>query len=106
MALPPDSLVSLNTWGFTPSLFAELEARFPVFLEQNRPSLNTAEFFLPSVVNQLLNEGRARVKVLPVQEKWFGVTYPEDRPQVQQAIRGLVARGVYPERLWQAPRTA
>lgn len=95
-----DSLVSLNTWGFTPSFIGELEARFPVFLEENAGNLEKAEYFLPDVVNDLLQEGRARVKVLPVAEKWFGVTYPADRPAVQEAIRERVRRGVYPEKLW------
>src|SRR5690606_5170411 len=94
------SLVSLNTWGFTPSFFDELEARFPVFLRENAERLDKAEYFLPDVVNQLLREGRAAVKVLPVNERWFGVTYPDDRPIVQNAIRDMVARGLYPEQLW------
>jgi dTDP-glucose pyrophosphorylase len=98
--IPADSLVSLNTWGFTPSFIGELEARFPVFLEKNADNLEKAEYFLPGVVNELLQEGRARVKVLPVTEKWFGVTYPDDRPAVQAAIRERVRRGVYPEKLW------
>lgn len=100
--LPCDSLVSMNMWGFTPSIFAELAARFPVFLERQAGSLLKAEFFLPAVVNELLQEGKARVKVLPTTEKWFGITNPQDRPQVQRAIRGLVERGVYPEDLWGA----
>ena len=94
------SLVSLNTWGFTPSFFEELEARFPVFLRENAERLDKAEYFLPDVVNQILREGKASVKVLPVNERWFGVTYPEDRPIVQSAIRDMVARGLYPEQLW------
>ncbi len=95
-----DSLVSMNMWGFTPSIFAELAARFPVFLEKQAGNLLKAEFFLPSTVNELLQEGKARVRVLPTGEKWFGITNPQDRPQVQQAIRGLVERGDYPEDLW------
>lgn len=95
-----DSLVSLNTWGFTPHFLTELEARFPVFLTKNAGNLDTVEYFLPAVVNDLVEEGRARVKVLPVAEKWFGVTYPEDRPAVQAAILEQVRRGIYPEKLW------
>lgn len=98
--IPADSTVSMNTWGFTPSIFAELQARFPAFLERNAANLVKAEFFLPDVVNELIVEGRARVKVLPTEEKWFGVTYPQDRPVVQQAIRERIAQGIYPERLW------
>ncbi len=98
--LPWDSLVSMNMWGFTPSIFSELAARFPVFLEKQAGSLLKAEFFLPTIVNELLQEGKARVKVLPTSEKWFGITNPQDRPQVQRAIRDLVERGFYPEDLW------
>lgn len=100
LPISASSLVSLNTWGFTPSLFQELAVRFPAFLEKHAADLNRAEYFLPDVVNQLLQEGRARVKVLPVTEKWFGVTYPEDKPRVQAAIRDLVQKGIYPEHLW------
>lgn len=98
--LPADAPVSLNTWGFTPSFFKELEERFPVFLRKSAENLEKAEFFLPDAVNQVLKEGKARVRVLPVNEKWFGVTYPEDRPLVQQAILDLIKRGVYPDKLW------
>lgn len=100
VSLPWDSLVSMNMWGFTPSIFAELAARFPVFLEKQAGSLLKAEFFLPTIVNELLQEDKARVKVLPTGEKWFGITNPQDRPQVQRAIRDLVERGFYPEDLW------
>lgn len=98
--LPADSLVSLNFWGFTPSIFHELAERFPAFLKRCECNLLKSEFFLPMVVNELLVEGKARVKVLPTHETWFGVTYPADRPTVQGAIRDLIARGVYPEQLW------
>ncbi len=98
--LPADSIVSMNTWGFTPSIFGELEARFPAFLERNANNLHKAEFFLPDVVNELLIEGHARVKVLPTNEQWFGVTNPQDRPIVQQAIRERIQQGFYPENLW------
>jgi NDP-sugar pyrophosphorylase family protein len=99
-AIPDNSLVSLNTWGFTPGFFTELEARFPEFLRRSAAELEKAEYFLPNVVNELLSEGKARVRVLPVEEKWFGVTHPEDRPMVQAAIRSLVQAGVYPQVLW------
>ncbi len=98
--LPADSIVSMNTWGFTPSIFGELQKRFPTFLERNAANLLKAEFFLPDVVNELIVEGRAQVKVLRTDEKWFGVTYPQDRPVVQDAIRERIRRGIYPEKLW------
>ena len=98
--LPADSIVSLNIWGFTPSIFGEIEARFPVFLKANPSSIIKAEFLIPEIVGKLVREKKARVKVLPTHEIWYGVTYPEDRPRVQAAIRELIARGLYPENLW------
>lgn len=98
--LDPESIVSLNFWGFTPSLFGELAARFPRFLEERRADIVKAEFLIPVVVGGLVREGKARVRVLPVREKWYGVTYPEDKPRVEAAIRGLIAAGTYPEKLW------
>jgi len=100
IGIPAESVVSMNAWGFTPSLFGELEVRFPSFLRANASGILKAEFLLPEVVGDLVREGKARVRVLPTAEKWFGVTYPEDRPRVQAAIRGIVALGVYPENLW------
>ena len=94
-----DSIVSMNLWGFTPSFVNELEARFPKFLKTT-DNLMKAEYFLPDVVNQLLKENLAQVKVLPTTEKWFGVTNPDDRPFAQNAIRELIRCGVYPENLW------
>ncbi len=100
VVIPAHSTVSMNMWGFTPSFFKELDEIFPRFLKANIGTMPKVEFYLPYVVNQLLDEKKARVKVLPVQEKWFGVTYPEDRASVQEAIRGLVRQGIYPESLW------
>ncbi len=97
--LPPDSTVSMNMWGFTPSFMNELSNRFPRFLEENI-SIPKSEFFIPSVVNDLLRENKASVTILPTREKWFGVTYREDRPAVKNAIQNLVTSGVYPDNLW------
>ncbi len=99
IGLSPESVVSLNMWGFTVSIFSELEAGFAGFLRGHAGDLTKAEYFLPSVVGELITEGKARVKVLPTSEKWFGVTYREDRPVIQAAIRDMIARGLYPERL-------
>jgi hypothetical protein len=99
--IPPGSFVSMNMWGFTPGLFAEIESRFPTFLEANAGNILKAEFLIPEVVGGLVREKRARVKVLPTEEKWFGVTYPEDKPRVQEAVRKLIREGLYPERLWE-----
>jgi UTP-glucose-1-phosphate uridylyltransferase len=98
--LPGESLVSLNMWGFTPVIFTELENRFSRFLFENRGNLLAAEYFLPEVVNQLLIEKLATVQVLQTQERWFGVTYQEDKIRVRNAVQELIQQGVYPKKLW------
>jgi len=98
--LPDGTVVSMNMWGFTPAIFPALAAHFARFLDENAEHLHKAEFLLPNVVGAMVRAGEARVKVLPTDEHWFGVTYQEDRPRVQAAIRGLVERGLYPSPLW------
>ena len=98
--LPPGTLVSMNMWGFPPGIFAELEARFPRFLREHAGDIETAEFLLPEVVGELVAGGRAQVKVLPTEERWFGITYREDLPDARASIAELVEKGVYPESLW------
>jgi hypothetical protein len=100
VSLDPASWTSMNCWGFTPVLFGELERRFPGFLQRNAANILKAEFLIPEVVGELIREKRARVKVLPTRERWFGVTYPEDRPLFRSAILELVEAGVYPRDLW------
>jgi NDP-sugar pyrophosphorylase family protein len=95
-----DELVSMNMWGFTPALFAQLETCFEKFLAANHASLK-AECYLPSSVGDLLKAGSAKVRVTPTTGTWFGVTYREDHPQVVEAIAALVRSGAYPEKLWQ-----
>ena len=97
--LAPDSIASMNIWGFTPDVFPHLHDQFIAFL-QARGSDPTSEFYLPEAVGGMAGDGIARVRVLKTDEKWFGITYREDKPRVQKAIRELVDRGVYPERLW------
>jgi hypothetical protein len=92
-------IVSLNMWGFMPSLFTHLQREFLAFLRQDGGNPK-AEFFIPTVVNTLINSGQARLKVLPSTSSWFGVTYREDRPRVVASIRELIQRGDYPEKLW------
>ena len=99
--IPYGSLVSMNTWGFTPSMFRELDESFPHFLLSNRDNILKAEFFLPAVVDKLISEGKANVKVLPCRERWYGVTYMEDKPVVRQALKELTLSGIYPENLWE-----
>ena len=96
--LAPDTLVSMNLWGFTPSYIAECNAGFAAFLEENLPkNPEKCEFFLPTVVADLIAEGKADVKVLDNSDKWYGVTYKEDKEKVVAAFRELKAQGVYPE---------
>lgn len=97
--LSGDEPVSMNMWGFTPAVFAQLRDVFHRFLERSGKELKT-ESYVPSAVNELVAAGQARVKVLRSSDSWFGVTYREDRPMVVGSIGKLVAAGRYPERLW------
>ena len=97
-SLAPDTLVSMNLWGFTASYIRECNARFAAFLNENLPkNPEKCEFFLPSVVSDLIGEGKADVKVLDNADKWYGVTYKADKEMVVEAFRALKANGVYPE---------
>lgn len=99
--LPADTVVSMNLWGYTPSFLREVEARFPAFLKKTlAENPLKAEFFLPLVVSQLLEENRAEVKVLASPDKWYGVTYAADKPQVVAALKEMTAQGKYPDGLW------
>ncbi len=94
-----DDLVSMNAWGFTPPLFGFLEGGFTDFLARAGTELKS-EYLLPEVIDGRIRSGEAVVDVLPTKEKWMGVTYPEDKPQVMAGIRQRVADGYYPENLW------
>lgn len=98
--IPLRTLVSMNMWGFSPTLFAELDARFRQFLARDSQTLETAEYPLPEVIGDLVQEGRAHITVIPTSEQWLGVTHREDRATAQQGIRDLIARRIYPENLW------
>ena len=97
--LSGDEVVSMNMWGFTPSLFDHLHEQFATFM-QEKGTEEKSEFFIPTIVNNLIATDQAQVKVLSSPDAWFGVTYQQDKPHVIQQIRALVAQGVYPERLW------
>lgn len=100
--LPGSTIVSMNLWGFTRSFIDEAEKRFPAFLDKavvENPL--KGEYFLPSVVTQLLEENKARVKVLRSTDKWYGVTYRDDKPVVVKAIADMTASGLYPDKLWE-----
>ena len=96
--LDPETLVSMNLWGLTPSYLEECAKRFPAFLDENLPkNPEKCEFFLPTVVSNLISEGKADVRMLDNEDKWYGVTYKEDKVQVVEAFRELIKKGVYPE---------
>lgn len=98
--LEPGQLVSMNMWGFSPAFLDELERLFPIFLRNIPEGDLKTEFLLPRVVDELVQAGRATVKVLDTQDKWFGVTYKEDKEAVVTAIRKLIAEGLYKEKLF------
>jgi UTP-glucose-1-phosphate uridylyltransferase len=94
------SIVSMNFWGFSPAFFANLETHFRMFIRENAGNLK-AELYLPFVVDELVKQKQATVKVLRSSDQWFGVTYKEDKPLVVAKISELVASGVYPTKLWE-----
>ena len=99
--LSGDTIVSMNLWGLTRSFIDEAESRFPAFLDKAMvENPLKGEYFLPSVISQLIGEGKARVKVLRSSDKWYGVTYQADKPMVVAALAEKTASGLYPENLW------
>ena len=101
VSLPNDAVVSMNMWGFTGSMLKELKERFAGFLEENLPKNPLkCEYFLPFVVDELIREGKADVTVLKSRDRWYGVTYKEDKPVVVAAIQSLKDAGLYPQNLW------
>ncbi|MCD7970979.1 MAG: nucleotidyltransferase [Alistipes sp.] len=99
VAISEDTPVSMNIFGFTPDYFRHSEEYFRTFLAENSSNLK-AEFYIPTMVNKLINEGTSQMRVLPTDSPWFGVTYKEDRPMVVAKIRSLIDAGEYPEKLW------
>lgn len=98
-----DSIVSMNMFGFTASMLKELECRFPEFLEKGlKENPMKCEYFLPSVVSDLIEEDKADVKVLRSEDRWYGITYKEDKEAVVSAVQKLKDTGVYPQHLWEA----
>jgi len=98
-ALAGDESVSMNLWGFQPSIFCDIQSQFERFLRDHGGEPK-AEMYIPSVVDALISGGKAKVRVLPTHDTWFGVTYRQDRDVATQCIHKLTAAGVYPERLW------
>lgn len=95
-----ENYVSMNMWGFTPDFFKELENRFEKFLAGLKNGDIKSEFLLPAVIDELIKAGSANVAILETGDKWFGVTYKEDKPVVVESIRKLIAQGKYPEKLY------
>ena len=99
--LSPDTVVSMNMWGFPQAMMDRIEAGFPAFLDRALSATpKGAEYFLPFVVDEQLRAGKARVKVYTTPDRWYGVTYHDDKPLVCQALRDLAAAGQYPAPLW------
>ena len=100
-AMDPENLVSMNMWGLTPKFLTMLEAGFEDFLRRQMPlDPEKAEFLIPIFIGQLLEAGAATVRMLPTNDKWFGVTYQEDKPFVVESFRQLIEAGVYREDLY------
>ena len=99
--LAPDTIVSMNMWGFMPSFLDEVRARFIPFLEKTLAANPLkGEYFLPSPISQLIQEGKATVKVLSTADRWYGVTYAADKPVVVAALKAMTDAGLYPDGLW------
>lgn len=97
----PENYVSMNMWGFTPDFLDELESKFEKFIGGLKEDDIKSEFLLPMVVDELIKADRANVTILETKDKWFGVTYKEDKPVVVESIKKLIAEGKYPEKLYE-----
>lgn len=102
LPLSGETLVSMNLWGFHQEMLEEFTGRFKAFLDENLPQNPLkCEYYLPSVANAQIREGRGTIRVLPTAECWHGVTYREDLRSVREAVAGMKAEGLYPEQLWE-----
>ena len=97
--LTGDEIVSMNLWGFRPDIFEHLQGQFEDFLAKHGNELKS-EFYIPAVVDRLISSGEKKVNILHSQEKWFGVTYKEDKEFAKARIEELISQGVYPQKLW------
>jgi dTDP-glucose pyrophosphorylase len=102
-SLTGDEIVSMNLWGFTPDIFDHLQRQFSAYLYEHS-SENKSEFYIPTVVDSLVQSGQKRVKILKTNDCWFGMTYPEDKQIAKSCIRKLIDQKVYPETLWKSKR--
>lgn len=99
-SLTGDEVVSMNLWGFYPSVFGHISAKFKDFLKEHGNDPN-AELYLPVVIDDLIKSGKVKVKVLPTHDMWFGITYRRDREIAERCIRKLIDEGLYPEKIWE-----
>jgi len=97
--VPAQAVVSMNFWGFTPSIFDQMREHFVEFLRQHGSECN-AECYIPSVIDTLIRSGRADCRILQSEDRWFGVTYPQDKATSVRSLRTLIADGTYPGVLW------
>ena len=100
IAIDPNSHVSMNMWGVTPDIFPVLEKGFTDFLSALTEADIKKEYLLPDIFDMLIKNGKATVKVLETNDKWFGVTYKEDKPFVVESFKKLIADGIYNEKLF------
>lgn len=98
--IEPNTIVSMNMFGFSKTFADHLESYFAEFLEENKNNLDSCEYFLPTVVSKLIESNKASVEVLDTTAKWYGITYKEDLQEVVSAIKNLIVEGIYPENLW------
>ena len=98
----PETVVSMNCWGFLPDLFPLLDREWRGFLAglKDSPAPIKAEFYLPGAISALIEQKQLKIRVLPTESQWFGVTYQNDRPRVVAALASLIDRGHYPKKLW------
>ena len=96
-----DHPVSMLMFGFTEILFDELEEQFIPFMEANKDKLDTCEYLLPDVLDEMIKNNKVKIKVLTTTSKWLGVTYKEDAPEVRKSIKELIDKGEYPLNLWE-----
>ncbi len=100
--VPTGTFVSMNFWAFTPSIFPALQGRFLEFSQSPDFSPTASEFFLPNLIGNLLGSGEAQVKLQPIQELWFGITYPQDKDRVKEELWRYHQARVYPHSLWES----
>ena len=98
--LQPNTLVSMNMWGFKPNYFTYAEKQLSNFIIEKGHELKS-EFYIPSMVDKLIHDGELKVNVLKTTSSWFGVTYPEDKAAVQEQLKALIDSGAYPQNIWE-----